>query len=99
MRRGFYFLLLVAFLSNVLGILPASAQEGKGSITGTVKDASNGVLKGALVELDPTAKRAVTDEQGQFRITDVTAGDYTLTVSYVGLANFTTTVKVSAGQT
>jgi TonB-dependent receptor len=99
MRRGIYFLLLFTFLSNVLGLRPTSAQEGKGSITGTVKDASNGVLKGALVELDPTAKRAVTDDQGQFRLTDVAAGDYTVTVSYVGLANFTTTLKVNAGQT
>jgi len=98
MRRGIYFLLLSAFLFNVLGLRPVSAQEGKGSITGTVKDASNGVLKGALVELDPTVKRAVSDEQGQFKITDVAAGDYTLTVSYVGLSNFTTTLKVSSGQ-
>ena len=87
------------FYRNVLGLRPMSAQEGKGSITGTVKDSSNGVLKGALVELDPTAKRAVTDDQGQFRFSDVAAGDYTVTMSYVGLANFTTTLKVSAGQT
>src|ERR1700722_5120986 len=99
MRRGIYFLLVLVFLSNVFGLRPTLAQEGKGSITGTVKDASNGVLKGALVELDPTAKRAVTDDQGQFRLTDVAAGDYTVTVSYVGLANFTTTLKVNAGQT
>jgi TonB-dependent receptor len=97
MRRGIYFLLLFAFLTNVLGLRPVSAQEGKGSITGTVKDASSGVLKGALVELEPTAKRAVSDEQGQFKITEVAAGDYTLTVSYVGLTNFTTAVKVVAG--
>jgi TonB-dependent receptor len=99
MRRGIYFLLLFAFLCNVLGLRPTSAQEGKGTITGTVKDASNGVLKGALVELDPSAQRAVSDEQGQFKFTDVPAGDYKLTVSYVGLANFTTSAKVSAGQT
>src|SRR3984957_14547131 len=98
MRRGIYFLLVLVFLSNVFGLRPTLAQEGKGSITGTVKDASNGVLKGALVELDPTDKRAVTDDQGQFRFTDMAAGDYTITVSYVGLANFTTSVKVSAGQ-
>jgi TonB-dependent receptor len=83
---------------NAHNALPAAAQEGKGSITGTVKDSSNGALKGALVELQPSAKRAVSDDQGQFRISEIEAGDYTLTISYVGLSNFTSAVKVSVGQ-
>src|ERR1700674_5724754 len=98
MRRYISFF-LAAVLFHALGVLPASAQEGRGSITGTVKDSGGGVLKGALVTLQPTEKRAVSDDQGQFRITDVAAGQYTLTVSYVGLANFTNTVAVNAGQT
>src|ERR1700692_3854297 len=98
MRKCIYLLFLVAILCNTLGLLPATAQEGKVSVTGTVKDSSNGVLKGALVELQPSAERAVSDDQGQFKITDVEAGEYTLTVSYVGLSNFTSTVKVNAGQ-
>jgi TonB-dependent receptor len=98
MRKCIYFLLIFTFLSNVLGLRPFSAQESKGSLTGTVKDSTGGALKGALVELDPTGVKAVTDEQGQFRIKDVPAGQYTLTVSYVGLANFTKTVQVIAGQ-
>ena len=40
----------------------------------------------------------MTDAQGQFRITDVAPGAYTLTVSYVGLAPFTKEIKVEAGQ-
>jgi TonB-dependent receptor len=98
MRRCVYALFLIVFLFHVLGPLTVSAQEGKGSITGTVKDASNGVLKGALVELQPAGVRAVTDDQGQFRIVDLASGDYTLTVTYVGLSPFTSSVKVSSGQ-
>ncbi|HWF13463.1 MAG TPA: TonB-dependent receptor [Candidatus Acidoferrales bacterium] len=98
MRRGIYFLLLSSFLFHVSGLRPVSAQDGKGSISGTVKDSSGGALKGALVELDPTGAKTVSDEQGQFRITDVAAGQYTVTVSYVGLANFTKAVQVIAGQ-
>jgi TonB-dependent receptor len=97
MQRYFSFF-LVAVLFTALGVLPATAQEGRGSISGIVKDSSNGVLKGALVEVQPAAKRAVTDDQGQFKIPDVAAGEYTLTVSYVGLSSFTSTVKVVAGQ-
>jgi TonB-dependent receptor len=98
-RRIILFVLSFAFLFNAFGLLPAAAQEAKGSIAGTVKDSSGGSLKGALIELDPTAKRAVSDDQGQFKITDVVAGEYMLTVSYVGLSNFSAAVKVSAGQT
>jgi TonB-dependent receptor len=75
------------------------AQEGRGVISGTVKDAQNGVLTGALVEIQPTGKRAVSDNQGQFRIPDVAAGEYTLTVTYVGFGDFSSPVKVDAGQT
>src|ERR1019366_7000907 len=98
MRRHVCSLFLTGILCSALVALPAAAQEGKGSITGTVKDSGSGVLKGALVELQPSEKRAVSDDQGQFRITDVAAGKYTLTASYVGLANFTATVTVAAGQ-
>jgi len=40
----------------------------------------------------------VSDDQGQFRIPDVTAGQYTLTVSYVGFAASATSVTVTPGQ-
>jgi TonB-dependent receptor len=98
MRRRIHYLFLAAVLCNTLGLLPAAAQEAKGFINGTVKDSSGGALKGALAELQPTGVKAVSDEQGDFRFPDVAAGEYTLTVSYVGLSNFTNTVKVIAGK-
>jgi TonB-dependent receptor len=98
MRKCIYSFFLVAILCNTLGLIPAVAQVAKGSITGTVRDSANAVLTGALVEIQPAGMRAVTGDQGQFKITDVPAGDYTLTVSYVGLANFTKTVTVAGGQ-
>src|SRR6266849_301721 len=98
MRRCIYSLFLVAILFNLLGLVSARAREGKGTIAGSVKDPANGVLVGALVELQPTGKRAVSDDQGQFRIPDVAAGQYTLTVSYVGFSPFSTSVTVAAGQ-
>jgi TonB-dependent receptor len=98
MRKCIHSLFLVGILLNTLWLLPAAAQEGRGTITGTVKDSANGVLTGALVELQATGTRAVSGDQGQFRMTDVPTGEYTLTVSYVGLSPFTSTVKVSPGQ-
>src|SRR5258708_25929028 len=96
MSNGRKFLLaLVAIV--VLG-LPALAQERKGTITGTVKDSGNSALQGALVEVLPLGRKVVTDDHGQFRITDVPAGEYTLSVSYVGLAVANVPVTVQAGQ-
>ena len=98
MRRCIHSFFLIAILCNTLCLLPAAAQEARGSVTGTVKDSANAVLTGALVEIQPTGRRAVSDDQGQFKIADMAAGEYTLTVTYVGLSPFSSTVKVGARQ-
>jgi TonB-dependent receptor len=96
MQRFCSFLLVLVF-SLWLG-LPVHAQSGKGAVTGTVTDSGGSVLSGALVELLPPGIKAVSDDQGKFRIADVPAGEYTLSVSYVGLAVSNLPVVVSAGQ-
>ncbi|HVS86743.1 MAG TPA: carboxypeptidase regulatory-like domain-containing protein [Candidatus Acidoferrum sp.] len=75
------------------------AQERKGTIAGTVKDEANSALTSALVELLPLGKKIASDDQGQFRITDVPAGEYTVSVSYVGFAVSNSTVQVESGKT
>jgi TonB-dependent receptor len=74
------------------------AQSPNGTVAGTAKDSGGSLLHGARVQLDPVGKAAVTDDQGQFRITEVPPGDYTVTVSYVGFDPFTKSVKVQGGQ-
>jgi TonB-dependent receptor len=95
----------VSHLSSLLAIAvscfwPAvlGAQQQKGTIFGTVTDSSKSVLPGALIEVQGSDKRVVSDGQGQFRITDLSPAQYTLSVTYVGFAPFTTTVKVEGGQ-
>jgi TonB-dependent receptor len=90
-----FFLALVAMVALALSARP---QSGKGTISGTVKDSGNSALQGALVEVLPLGRKAVTDDHGQFRIADVPAGEYTLSVSYVGLAVSNVPVTVQAGQ-
>src|SRR5580704_7611410 len=90
--------LLFALIALVALALPVRAQSGKGTITGTITDSGNSALQGALVELLPLGRKVVTDDHGQFRITDVPAGEYTLSVSYVGLAASNVPVTVQAGQ-
>ena len=99
MRRSLHSVIFVAVLCNMLWLVPATAQTGKGTIVGAVRDERNSMLLSALIELQPLGIRTASDDQGQFRITDVPAGEYTLSVSYVGFAPFTSTVKVVGGQT
>jgi TonB-dependent receptor len=96
MQRFCSFLLVLIF-SIGMG-LPVFAQSGKGAVTGTVRDSGSSVLSGALVELLPIGIKVVSDDQGKFRIPDVPAGEYTLSVSYVGLSVSNVPVLVSAGQ-
>ncbi|MEO8737691.1 MAG: TonB-dependent receptor [Edaphobacter sp.] len=77
----------------------ANAQDHRGIIAGTVKDSTGAVLPGALVQLQPTGKRAVTDTQGQFRVADVARGDYTLMSSYVGFKAASVKIDVAGDRT
>jgi TonB-dependent receptor len=74
------------------------AQGQRGAISGIVTDDSGAVLKGAQITLESPVFNTVSDEQGRFYINDVAAGNYTLTISYVGFAKFEQPVNVTAGQ-
>jgi TonB-dependent receptor len=71
------------------------AQERRGTITGRVTDPSGGVLQGAQIDLRPGGNAAVSDGHGDFTITNVVPGKYTLTVSYVGFEPFSSDVNVT----
>ena len=92
---------LIVFLT--LANLPFStrlcAQTGSGVIMGTIVDSVGGSLIGARVMVQPGGREVATDNQGQFRISGLAAGQYTLTASYVGFDVYTSTVTVAAGQT
>ncbi|HWW15323.1 MAG TPA: TonB-dependent receptor [Candidatus Dormibacteraeota bacterium] len=96
MRKYVSSLFLVLML-NLVGAAPIAAQTDRGAINGTVKDTSGAVLPGARVELQQ-GPSAVSDEQGQFTITNIAPGTYTATVNYVGFAPSTNTVTLIAGQ-
>jgi hypothetical protein len=69
-------------------LLPATA-FAQATLTGTVRDNSGGVLPGVTVEASSPAliekvRTAVTDNSGQYRITDLRAGVYALSFSLPG---------------
>jgi TonB-dependent receptor len=70
----------------------------KGAISGKVTDSGGGILQGAKVTVEPGGIEVVSDAQGQFLVTGLTPGTYTVKVTYVGLAEFIQKVDVTAGQ-
>ena len=85
---------LIVLLCVVLAPSAAYAQaSAQASITGVVRDTSGAVLPGVTVEASSPAliqkvRSAVTDSNGQYRIVDLPAGNYSVTFL---LAGFTTT--------
>jgi len=85
--------LRLATLGIVLTFLlltPALARA-QSSITGTVRDASGGVLPGVTVEAASPAliektRSAITDGTGQYRIVDLRPGTYTVTFTLTGFS-------------
>ena len=77
-------------------LLPAAAGAQtavSGSIAGTVRDASGGVLPGVTVEASSPAliekvRSAVTDGNGVYRIVDLRPGTYTVTFRLPGFTTF-----------
>ena len=89
---------LTIITSTLLVGVSVGAQERAGSISGTVVDAGQFVLPGARIALEPKGPTAVSDQQGRFSIQTVAPGDYTVTISYVGLLPYTEKVTVGSGQ-
>lgn len=78
--------------------LPLLGQVGRGTLTGSVTDVQGAALQGARVALNPSTMAALSDATGQYTITGVPAGSYTVNISYVGFATNSKPVVISAGQ-
>jgi len=90
-------LLAVAFLP--LFALSLAAQ-GTGGVAGRITDAGNRLaLAGARVSVAETGLTAFADAAGDYTLPAVPAGNRTLVFSYVGYAELTRSVTVSAGAT
>jgi hypothetical protein len=79
-------------MAVVLGL--PSVALAQASITGTVRDTSGAVLPGVTVEASSPAliekvRTATTDGNGQYRIVDLRAGEYSVTFSLPGFTTVT----------
>src|SRR5262245_58880860 len=99
-----FMLALVAGLICCVSGLCAFAQQPLGSISGTVTDSTNAAIKGATVTatslVTGAGRTTTTDDQGYFLLPTLQAGDYKLSITYTGFANFQIDrVVVAVGQT
>jgi TonB-linked SusC/RagA family outer membrane protein len=91
--------LAAACLAALATAPPLHAQESA-SITGTVTDTlSRQGIPGAQVIVAGTTRGAITNEQGNYRITGLTSGAHRVRVQRIGYAPGERVVNVSGGET
>ncbi|WP_321491256.1 TonB-dependent receptor [uncultured Hyphomonas sp.] len=81
-----------------LGVASASLIQAASAdvITGQVTDASGEApLQGAIVTIEELGRTAASDRYGDFRFNNIPAGDYTLSVSYIGADVVTSDVSLA----
>ncbi|GAL69480.1 carboxypeptidase-like regulatory domain-containing protein [Jejuia pallidilutea] len=76
-------------MKNLLPILTLflilhSAIAQTNSVTGTVVDHNNTPIFGANVSIINTTKGTQTNENGVFEISNISDGNYTLSISFIG---------------
>jgi hypothetical protein len=81
----------VLFVGAWLVLFLPSSGYAQATLTGVVRDASGGVLPGVTVEaasrvLIEKARTAVTDNTGQYRLTELPPGTYTMTFTLSGFS-------------
>ena len=94
-RRGT--LTLITLLAAI--VLPTCAQTGRGTLIGSVADTQGAALQGARIALAPGGATALSDPNGQFTLTGLPAGAYTVTVFYSGFTDLSRSANIVAGQT
>jgi hypothetical protein len=95
--------LVVFLLSGTLLAVPALAQEQTGSIEGTIRDSSGGVLPGVTVEVRSPAlvgvSSVVTDSTGVYRFPALPPGRYSVNATLPGFTSgVVENVTLSLGQ-
>jgi hypothetical protein len=97
--RRYCSLLLILFLAMFLLSSIASAQTTTSTIEGTVRDANGAAIAGAAVKVTETTRAsersATTDAEGFYRLTALSAGTYTLTVSGTGFATSSSNIELT----
>lgn len=86
-------------LALVIPLAAVHAQAAKGSVAGTVYDPSGAVVPGASITLNGGVNEEFTraNQAGQFKLVNVSAGEYVIKVTSPGFATYSRKLIVDAG--
>lgn len=80
---------------TIMFLLVSYASFAQSTITGTVKDNANQPLPGVNVLIQNTSKGSSTDFNGEYEISSVEDGTYTIVASFMGYKTVTKKVEVN----
>ena len=90
---------LMKLYSSIFLIVFTNLLAQSGAVSGRVTDSTNeSPLIGANVILEGTSLGAATDGEGRYEIKGLDAGEYIITVSYIGFRNFKERIILESGQ-
>ena len=75
-----------------------TASGATASISGTIKDNSNQPITGVKVYTSPATSTVYSDASGNYAITNISGGTYTVYAEKTGFNNYSITIDVSQGQ-
>jgi iron complex outermembrane receptor protein len=81
-----------------LFLLTNLALAQNGTVTGTIKDNNQTPLFGVNVLVKSTTKGTQTDENGDFEISNLENGDFTILISYLGFKTREVSISISNNQ-
>ena len=79
-------------------LIAANRAAAQAAITGSVRDSTGSPIAGATIAITVLNRSAETNEQGQFRLTNVTAGMRMVQVRRVGFTPYSRLVSVADGE-
>ncbi|WP_100615599.1 TonB-dependent receptor [Confluentibacter citreus] len=80
-------------------VMNAVGFSQSGTVKGTIQDYNNSNLLSVNVSIKSTNKGSQTNENGFFEISNITSGDYMLSVSYIGFKSKEIPFKISNNET
>ena len=88
-------------LFSILGIISCitAIAQSKGNLKGVIVNEKNEPLISITIELQPLHQRTATDENGQFFLTEVPAGNYTVLVTGIGFQARKENILINSGKT
>ena len=90
---------LIAFVAFVLLAIPAMAQSGKVTARIVDADTKEGII-GAIMEVrkegsQAAGRHSVSGAEGKVTVSGLAAGDYTVTITFIGYATQTQNIKLT----